>query len=41
MVATGAAISAVNLSEVVARLSLIGMPESLIRESLECAPPGP
>lgn len=35
LVAAGAIISAVNLSEVVAKLSLFGMPESLIRESLD------
>ncbi len=35
LVAAGAVISAVNLSEVVSKLSLVGMPESLIRESLD------
>jgi ribonuclease VapC len=35
LVATGAAISAVNLSEVASRLGLAGMPESLIREALD------
>lgn len=35
LVASGAAISAVNLSEVIAKLSLLGMSESLIREAVE------
>lgn len=35
LVAAGATISAVNLSEVAAKLSLVGMPEALIRESLD------
>jgi ribonuclease VapC len=35
LVVAGAAISAVNLSEVASRLGLAGMPESLIREALD------
>lgn len=35
LVAAGATISAVNLSEVAAKLSLVGMPEPLIREVLD------
>ena len=35
LVAAGATIGAVNLSEVAAKLSLIGMPEALIRETLD------
>ncbi|HEX2924033.1 MAG TPA: type II toxin-antitoxin system VapC family toxin [Chloroflexota bacterium] len=35
LVAAGAAISAVNLSEVAAKLSLAGMPDSLVREALD------
>jgi ribonuclease VapC len=35
LVASGAMISAVNLAEVAAKLSLLGMPEGLIRESLD------
>ncbi len=35
LVAAGATISAVNLSEAAAKLSLAGMPDSLIRESLD------
>ena len=34
-VALGAAISAVNLSEVVAKLSSAGMPEPLVRETID------
>ena len=34
LVAAGATISAVNLSEVAAKLSLVGMPEALIRAAL-------
>ena len=35
LVAAGAAIGAVNLSEVAAKLSLAGMPEAQIRETLD------
>jgi PIN domain nuclease of toxin-antitoxin system len=35
LVAAGATISAVNLSEVAAKLSLAGMPEAQIREALD------
>ena len=35
LVAAGAAISAVNLSEVAGRLSLAGMPDALVRETLD------
>jgi ribonuclease VapC len=35
MIASGAMISAVNLSEVIAKLSLFSMPESLVREALD------
>lgn len=35
LVSAGATISAVNLSEVAVKLSLVGMPEALIRETLD------
>ncbi len=35
LVATGAIISAVNLSEVAAKLSLVGMPEPLVQEAMD------